>query len=56
MRLAADAGAWASWLSGSGPTMACIVDPSRADGVVAALPHGAAVHRLSIDANGPVAQ
>jgi homoserine kinase len=55
MRAASDAGAWASWLSGSGPTMACIVEPSRADQVVAALPRGATVHRLAIDANGPVA-
>lgn len=55
MRTALDAGAWASWLSGSGPTMACIVEPARSEHVAAALPKGGAVHRLAIDVNGPIA-
>lgn len=55
MRAAIDAGAWASWLSGSGPTMACIVDPSRSEHVIAGLSKGGTAHRLSIDVNGPVA-
>lgn len=54
MRAATDAGAWASWLSGSGPTMACLVDSSRSDDVARALPRGGTVHKLSIDGNGPV--
>lgn len=54
MRLALDAGAWAAWLSGSGPTMACIVDPARAAHVAASLPENGTVHRLRIDENGPV--
>lgn len=55
MRVAIDAGAWASWLSGSGPTMACIVDPARSERLIAALPKGGVVHRLGIDTTGPVA-
>lgn len=54
MRAAVDAGAYASWLSGSGPTMACIVDPLRAREVMSALPSGGVIHRLHIDMNGPV--
>jgi len=56
MRMALDAGAWAAWLSGSGPTMACIVDPARAAHVAASMPEGGVVHRLRIDENGPVAR
>lgn len=56
MRMALEAGAWAAWLSGSGPTMACIVDPARAAHVAASMPEGGVVHRLRIDENGPVAQ
>lgn len=55
IKLALDAGAWAAWLSGSGPTMACLVEPSRASHVVESLPSGGTVHRLQIDQNGPVA-
>lgn len=55
MRAATDAGAWASWLSGSGPTMACIADSSRVEAVLTALPRGGVAHRLAIDLNGPVA-
>jgi homoserine kinase len=53
IRAAMDSGAWASWLSGSGPTMACMVDPQRVDQVVAALPRNGQVLRLQIDASGP---
>ncbi len=56
MRAALDAGAWASWLSGSGPTMACLVDPARAEEVIRSLPRGGVTHRLQIDSNGPVAR
>jgi homoserine kinase len=53
MRMALDAGAWAAWLSGSGPTMACLVDPARAAHVVASLPNSGRAHQLAIDLNGP---
>jgi len=55
MRAAMDAGAWAAWLSGSGPTMACLVDPARAAEVATALPRGGTVYRLQIDTHGPTA-
>jgi len=35
---AREAGAVAAWLSGSGPCMACLVEPAKADAVAAALP------------------
>jgi homoserine kinase len=54
MRAAVEAGAYASWLSGSGPTMACMVDPLRASDVLSALPSGGVGHHLRIDVNGPV--
>ena len=54
MRAALDAGAWAAWLSGSGPTMACLCEPSRVDKVAMALPRSGQVHRLRIDVSGPV--
>lgn len=46
------AGAWAGWLSGSGPTLGFLCAPDRADGVVAALPDGAHAKRLAIDTAG----
>ncbi|MFM8714098.1 MAG: hypothetical protein ACKOE7_12190 [Actinomycetota bacterium] len=55
IRAAIDAGAWAAWLSGSGPSMACLVDAQRAADVAAALPRGGNVHRLHIDTDGPTA-
>lgn len=55
MQSAVKAGAYASWLSGSGPTMACLVEPSRADAVMSALPRSGTTYRLQIDVNGPVA-
>jgi homoserine kinase len=54
IRSAMDSGAWAAWLSGSGPTMACLVDPTRVEHVAASLPRNGQVHRLQIDATGPV--
>ncbi|MEY4401854.1 MAG: homoserine kinase [Actinomycetota bacterium] len=54
LRSAMDSGAWAAWLSGSGPTMACLVDSDRVDRVAAALPRNGQVLRLRIDASGPV--
>ncbi|NCZ85882.1 MAG: hypothetical protein EBY95_00375 [Actinobacteria bacterium] len=54
MRAALDAGAWAAWLSGSGPTMACLCEPSRVDTIAMALPRSGQVHRLRIDMSGPV--
>jgi homoserine kinase len=42
------AGAWAAWLSGSGPTVAAIVP----DGVTAALPDDGVVLRLAVDRGG----
>lgn len=55
IRAALDAGAWAAWLSGSGPTMACLCDPLRAAHVAESLPREGRVHRLAIDLNGPIA-
>ncbi len=55
MRAALDAGAWASWLSGSGPSMACLCDTARVEQVAASLPREGQVHRLAIDMNGPIA-
>jgi homoserine kinase len=42
------AGAWAAWLSGSGPTVAGVLP----DGVVAALPDDGTVLRLAVDREG----
>lgn len=55
MQSAVDAGAWAAWLSGSGPTMACLCDPLRVDKVAASLPRSGQVLRLQIDMTGPLA-
>ncbi len=52
---AVDAGAWCSWLSGSGPTVAMLCDGARADDVVAALPPSGHAKRLHIDTLGLVA-
>jgi len=46
------AGAWCGWLSGSGPTVAMLVDPALADHVAAALPAGAHTKILSLDTHG----
>ena len=46
------AGAWAAWLSGSGPTVAMFCDPSSADALAAALPSGGHAKILGIDRVG----
>lgn len=46
------AGAWCSWLSGSGPTIGFLVAADRADDVVAALPDGGHAKVLAIDTLG----
>ncbi len=49
------AGAWASWLSGSGPTIAALCDPGRAEEIAATLPDTGHVKLLRIDHEGVVA-
>ncbi len=49
---ALDAGADAAWLSGSGPTVAVIVDPERVDGVCRALPDSGVALPLAVDVSG----
>ncbi len=51
---ALDAGAWAAWLSGSGPTVAAMCEPSVADELAAALPADAHTKVLHIDHEGAV--
>ncbi|MEM8747940.1 MAG: homoserine kinase [Actinomycetota bacterium] len=50
-----EAGAWCGWLSGSGPTVAFLVDPDLAGVVGAALPDAGHVKVLSIDVTGVAA-
>jgi homoserine kinase len=52
---ALDHGAWAAWLSGSGPTIAALCDPASADAIAAALPSSGHVKLLRIDHAGVVA-
>jgi homoserine kinase len=54
LEAALDAGAWAAWLSGSGPTMAAMCEPALADEIAAALPAGGHVKLLRIDHEGVV--
>jgi homoserine kinase len=49
-----DAGAWCGWLSGSGPTVALMCDPTMADTVAAALPADGHAKKLTIDFDGAV--
>jgi homoserine kinase len=49
IRAALDAGAYAAWLSGSGPSAAAFADPARASHIAAALPAGGRSAVLSID-------
>ncbi len=53
---ALDAGALAAWLSGSGPAVAIVVEPSRSEEVAAALPASGSVLRLRVDQLGSVSQ
>lgn len=52
MEAAVAAGAWCSWLSGSGPTVGMLVDRGGADTVVAALPAGGHAKVLALDLLG----
>jgi homoserine kinase len=52
---ALEAGAWAAWLSGSGPTIAAMCDWSRAEAIAARLPASGHSKLLRIDHEGVVA-
>jgi homoserine kinase len=54
VQAALDSGAWAAWLSGSGPTVAILVDDDRSGEVVDALPPEGKVLHLDIDNAGSV--
>lgn len=49
-----NAGAWCGWLSGSGPTVALMCDPSFVDAIVAALPSDGHAKTLTLDFAGAV--
>jgi homoserine kinase len=49
---ALDAGAYAAWLSGSGPSAAAFVDPARANEIAAAMPPDGHTAVLAIDDDG----
>ncbi len=49
-----EAGAWGAWLSGSGPSVAALVDPTEAKRITMALPPEGRVLSLSIDNAGTV--
>jgi homoserine kinase len=51
---ALDHGAWAAWLSGSGPTVAALCDPSRSSELAAALPENGHTKELRIAVDGAV--
>ncbi len=51
---ALDAGAYAAWLSGSGPTAAAFVEPGRADEIAAALPSRGRAVVLPIELEGAI--
>ena len=52
LEAALDAGAWAAWLSGSGPTVAMFCDPMQAAQLAAALPDDGHTKVLRIDHAG----
>ncbi len=52
MQAGLDAGAWATWLSGSGPTVAMLCESSRVGEVASALPATGHVKLLHIDHEG----
>lgn len=56
MRVAREAGAWCSWLSGSGPSAAALCEPAVAKRVAAALPAGGDVSISHIDMRGAVCE
>lgn len=47
-----DAGAWAAWLSGSGPTVAMLCEPAGAEALAAALPENGHARVVRIDLEG----
>jgi homoserine kinase len=49
-----EAGAWAAWLSGSGPTVAMFCESSRADEIAAQLPSDGRAKLLRIDHQGAI--
>ncbi len=52
LEVGVDAGAWAGWLSGSGPTVAFLCAPADASRVATALPTGGQVRTMAIDRIG----
>jgi homoserine kinase len=52
MRAGLEAGAWAAWLSGSGPTVAMFCESGRADEIAGMLPESGHVKQLRIDHEG----
>ncbi|MFT5027384.1 MAG: homoserine kinase, partial [Ilumatobacter sp.] len=46
------AGAWATWLSGSGPTIGFMCDRAVTESVAAAMPDGGHAKILAIDTQG----
>jgi homoserine kinase len=56
LEAALDAGAWASWLSGSGPTVAAMCAVDEAEDLAAALPDDGHTKILRIDHAGAVVE
>lgn len=52
MRAGLDAGVWAAWLSGSGPSVAMFCESARCDEIAAALPTTGHAKQLRIDHEG----
>jgi homoserine kinase len=52
LKAAVDAGAWCAWLSGSGPTIAAMVDRDSAQRIADALPTNGAKMVLNIAQSG----
>jgi homoserine kinase len=55
LEAALSGGAWAAWLSGSGPTVAALCEPADAERLAAAMPADGHVKVLRIDHAGVVA-
>ncbi len=53
---ARNAGAWCSWLSGSGPTAAALCEPSQAQRIADSMPDGGEVSVSHIDMRGAVCE
>jgi len=56
IEVAKEAGAWCSWLSGSGPTAAALCEPSQAQRIAEAMPSGGEVSVSHIDMRGAVCE